>query len=56
MGVMKNSYIDIVDRIVKETGYGWSYVANKFNESLDHDISPVDFFDDIVDSHCFGEV
>lgn len=55
MSVMKNLYIDFVDRIVKETGYDWTYVSNKFNDALDHGIKPIDFFDDMVDSYCFGE-
>lgn len=52
---MKDLFIDFVDRIVKETGYDWDYVASRFNEALDRGIKPIDFFDDIVDSYCFGK-
>lgn len=51
MAMLKNSYIEFVDRIVRETGYDWYYVADKFNEALDRGVKPVDFFDSIVDSY-----
>lgn len=50
---MKNLYIDIVDRIVKETGYDWNYVSNKFDEALSRGVDPIDFFDIIVDETIF---
>ena len=50
---MKNLHIDIVDRIVRETSYDWDYVAHELENALANHISPIDFFDSIVDS-CLG--
>ena len=46
---MKELYINFVDRIVRETGYDWEYVSNRFDEALASGVKPVDFFDSIVD-------
>lgn len=56
MHVMKNACIDIVDQIVKETGYDWLYVSRKFNEALAQGVKPLDFFDNIVDDYCLGGI
>lgn len=53
---MKNLYIDIVDRIVKETEYDWDDVASKFDQALAHGTKPIDFFDNIVDDYCMSEI
>lgn len=50
---MKDLYIDIIDRVVKETGCDWDYVSNRFDEALKQGIKSVDFFDCIVDEFIF---
>lgn len=51
---MKELYNNFIYRIMKETGYDWDHVASRFDEALNKGISPVDFFDSIVDEHVFG--
>ena len=50
---MKNLYIDIVNRVVKETGYDWEYASSRFDEALKKGIKPIDFFDSIADEFIF---
>lgn len=50
---MKDLYIDIIDRVVKETGCDWEYASSRFDEALKNGIKPIDFFDSIVDEFIF---
>lgn len=52
---MKNTCIDIICRIVKETGYDYEYVSSRFDHALKNGVKPIDFFDSIVDERCLEE-
>ena len=52
---MKDLYIGIIDRIVLETGYDPDYVEKRFQDSISRGVSPIDFFDDVVDERLFGK-
>ena len=52
MSVMSDIHGDLIYSIMDETGLEYDYVAEKFEEAQERGISPIDFFDEMVDSRA----
>ena len=50
MAVMSNIHGDLIYSIMDETGFEYDYVAEKFEKAQERGVSPIDFFDEMVDS------
>lgn len=50
MAVMSDIHGDLIYSIMDETGFEYDYVAEKFEEAQERGVSPIDFFDEMVDS------
>ena len=50
---MKKVFNAFIDRLSKETGYGYDYLVDRYNEAMDAGVSAVDFADEVFDSSIY---
>lgn len=43
----------VIDRLDKETGYGYNALVEMYNDAVDHGVEATDFVDAVLDSTIF---
>ena len=49
----KKVFNAFIDRLDKETGYGYDALVDMYNDAVDHGVEVIDFVDAVLDSAMF---